>query len=190
MWNRKAKVKWQVFYGIGVNPHLERPSQKSLFPEELQIVEKKFERGTYLQEARPPMDKDIPEDSPIVFEKAIKSQAAQCWARRGTSAAGRGAGSPQMQQSFVQEWRRRGICLQHPAAAAQHCIAGEGPCSKAGARSQLIFLQIHSWQGGEHKDSSPPLDVYVSLLPSNEIRNSGRYFVSSSWTSRFYLPIQ
>lgn len=189
MWNRTAQAKYWIFYGICVNPHLERPSQKSLFPEELQILETKLERGTYLQEARPPMDKDTPEDSPTVFEKAIKSQTPQCWGRRGTSAAGRGAGSPQMQHSFC-EWSRRGICLQHPAAAAQHCIAGEGPCSKAGARSQLIFLQIRSCQGGDHKDSSPPLDVYVSLLPSNEIRNSGRYFVSSSWTSRFYLPIQ
>lgn len=86
-----------------MNPHLQRPSQKSLFPEELQIHKTKLERGTYLQEARPPMDKNIPEDSPIVFEKAIKNQTPQCWGRRGTSAAGRGAGSPQMQQSFVQE---------------------------------------------------------------------------------------
>lgn len=56
------------------------------------------ERGTYLQEARPPMDKDIPKDSPTVFEKAIKNPTPQGWGRRGTSAAGRGAGSPQMQE--------------------------------------------------------------------------------------------
>lgn len=46
-------------------------------PEELQIHEKKkkyLKEITYLHEARPPIDKDIPEDSPTVFERAIKNK--------------------------------------------------------------------------------------------------------------------
>lgn len=99
-------------------------------------------RVTYLQEARPPIDKDIPEDSPIVFEKAIKNQMPQRSESRGDISGG--SGSFGTQQSFVQEWGRGGICLHHPAADPQLCIAGKGPCSKAGGCSQLIFLQIQS----------------------------------------------
>ena len=90
-----------------MNPYLETPRKvliPSGMPEELQIHEtKKPQRVTYLHEARPPIDKDIPEDSPIVFERAIKNQMPHCSGSRGTSTAGGGAGSSRTQQSFVQE---------------------------------------------------------------------------------------
>lgn len=83
---------------------------------------------THLQEARPPIDTDIPEDSPTVLKKAIKNRMAllkkgRTWMAQGflPNAAKLCAGG------------RRGISLHHLAADAQHCIAGEGLAVRPGA---------------------------------------------------------
>lgn len=69
------------------------------------------------------MDKDIPEDSPIVFEKAIKNQTPQCWGRRGTSAAGRGAVLLKCSKALCKSEREEGFAsstqLQLPSTALQ-----------------------------------------------------------------------
>lgn len=126
---------------LWMNPHLERPSQKSLFPEELQIHETKNQR-------REPTCKKHGLPWIKIFPKTAQQFSKKPSKIRHHS-AGEGGGHQQQAQGLVLlKCRRRGICLQHPAAAAQHCIAGEGPCSKAGACSQLIFLQIQSCQRG------------------------------------------
>lgn len=56
---------------------------------------------------------------------------------------------------------RRGISLHHLAADAQHCIAGDGPCSETRGCSQLISCKFNRVGGWLSTDSSP-LDVYLS----------------------------
>lgn len=89
-----------------MNPYLET-LHEAIIPsgmqEELHTHEPKMKqkRVTYLHEARPPIDKDIPKDSPIVFERAIKNQTPQRSESRGDIRGG--SGSSGTQQSFVQE---------------------------------------------------------------------------------------
>lgn len=100
------------------------------------------------------------------MERAIKAQGPRRGGE-GTWRAGGGAASPRAQRSFVRG--RRGLCLHHLAAAAQHCIAGKGPRSTAGGCSQPVPPANLVRRGPGVKRFRLLLLMFTCLdLPSNE----------------------
>lgn len=170
-----------------MNPHLETLPEVLILsgmPEELQIHEtkkKKLKRVTYLHEARPPIDKDIPEESPIVFERAIKNQMPHCSGSRGGI-----------------NGRRRGWFFSNAAKLCARVREKRDLPPPPSCRCTALHCRYRALQQGwgllsddlpansvmlgvEHKLIHLLLLMFTCLNPpSNEIRNSVRYFVSSS----------
>lgn len=109
---------------------------------------------TYLHEARPPIAKDITEDSPTVLERAIKAWLPHRAGGRGTSVAGRGAAASERQQSFMQGEGEEGFA----SSSQLHCTAlqvrGSQLSWAAGSSASCKFSQ-----GVSLRESSPPPDV-------------------------------
>lgn len=143
--------------------HIQRPSPKSLFSQEclknckfMRQKKRSMRKVTYLHEARPPIAKDITEDSPTVLEKAIKAWLPHCAGGRGTWVAGKGAAASGRQPSFMQGEEEEGFAsssqLQLHCAALQ--VRGSQRGWAAGSSASCKFSQ-----GVSLRESSPPPDV-------------------------------
>lgn len=158
------------------------PPQKSLFSQErlknCKFTRQILKRVTYLHEARPPIDKAIPEDSPIVFERAIKkkkkNQTAGCRGGRGDM-GGRRRGWFSGKAAQLCAGARKRRALPPPPSCrgtALHCRYGAW---QQGWGLLPAHLSANSGiSGAEHKINSPPSSwcLPASVFPLNEIRKS------------------